>query len=474
MSNLNRNIKILFGVFSVLFLGLISYLVYFQIYERDKLITSSYSVYNRRLIEQEKKILRGSILDRNGNVLAKSKIEADGSQKREYLDGFAFAQVIGYSRRIYQQGNAGIEKAFDRELLGMVGNDPMIILRKLVLAKGQVGDNVYLTIDKNLQDLAYKEMEGKKGAVVALNPKTGEILAMVSTPSYDPNTLGDNWKEIMSSPDNVVLNRATQGLYPPGSVFKIVTTAAVFKYKPELYNMSFDCKGYIMVDGNRINDFKGIAHGIEDFNQAFYRSCNSFFIQVGLNLGNENLQSMAYNFGLDKRVPLEIDTAKNYFPPIKGKVALAETSIGQGKILVTPLTIALIASAVANDGVIMKPYLMRYVVDPISGTVIEKSTPSEYLNPISKDVADTIKQLMIGAVNDKEGTGIAARISGITVAGKTGTAENPHGAPHAWFVGFAPAENPQIVVSVIVENGGEGGKIAAPIARDMISYYLTK
>ncbi|HHY79763.1 MAG TPA: cell division protein FtsI [Thermoanaerobacter sp.] len=474
MSNLNRNIKILFGVFSVLFFGLIAYLTYFQIYERDRLITSSYSVYNRRLIEQEKKILRGSILDRNGIVLAKSIIEADGSQKREYLDGPAFAQVIGYSRRIYQQGNAGIEKAYDRELLGMVGNDPIIILRKLVLAKGQVGDNVYLTIDKTLQDLAYKEMEGKKGAVVALNPKTGEILAMVSTPSYDPNTLGENWKEIMTSPDNVVLNRATQGLYPPGSVFKIVTTAAVLTYEPELYNKTFDCKGYIIVDGNRINDFGGIAHGIEDFKQAFYRSCNSFFIQIGLDLGSENLQSMAYNFGLDKRVPLEIDTAKNYFPPIEGKVALAETSIGQGKILVTPLTMALVASAVANDGVIMKPYLMRYVADPISGTVIEKSTPSQYLNPISKKVADTIKQLMIGAVNDKEGTGKAAQIPGITVAGKTGTAENPHGAPHAWFVGFAPAENPQIVVSVIVENGGEGGKVAAPIARDIIRSYLTK
>ncbi|MDI3500280.1 MAG: penicillin-binding protein [Thermoanaerobacter sp.] len=473
MSNLNRNIKILFWFFSVLFFGLIAYLTYFQIYERDKLITSSYSVYNRRLIEQEKKILRGSILDRNGIVLAKS-VQVDGLQKREYLDGPAFAHVIGYSRRIYQQGNTGIEKAYDRELLGMVGNDPMILLRKLIFGKGQMGNNVYLTIDKTLQDIAYKDMEGKKGAVVALNPKTGEILAMVSTPSYDPNTLGENWEEIMTSSEHVVLNRATQGLYPPGSVFKIVTTAAVLTYNPELYDKTFYCKGYIIVDGNRINNFGGIAHGIEDFKQAFYRSCNSFFIQAGLDLGSENLQTIAYAFGLDKRVPLEIDTTKNQFPPIDGKSDLAETSIGQGKMLVTPLTMALVASAVANDGVIMKPYLMKYVADPISGAVIEKSTPSQYLNPISKKVADTIKQLMIGAVNDKEGTGKAAQIPDITVAGKTGTAENPHGDPHAWFVGFAPAENPQIVVSVIVENGGEGGKVAAPIARDIIRAYLTK
>ncbi|ADD03011.1 Peptidoglycan glycosyltransferase [Thermoanaerobacter italicus Ab9] len=473
MPNLKHNIKILFWVFSALFFSLIAYLTYFQIYERDKLITSSYSIYNKRLIEEEKKILRGSILDRNGIVLAKS-VEVDGVQKREYLDGPAFAHVIGYSRRIYQQGNTGIEKAYDRELLGMVGNDPMTILRKLILARKKVGDNVYLTIDKALQDLAYKEMEGKKGAVVALNPKTGEILAMVSTPSYDPNTLGENWEEIMTSSEHVVLNRATQGLYPPGSTFKIITTAAALTYKPELYDKTFNCKGYIIVDGDRINDFGGIAHGIEDFKQAFYRSCNSFFIQLGLDLGSENLQTMAYAFGLNKGVPLEIDTVKNQFPPLEKRTSLAETSIGQGEMLVTPLSMALVASAVANDGVMMKPHLMKYVVDSISGAVIEKSTPSQYLNPISKKVAYTIKQLMIGAVNDKEGTGKAAQISGVTVAGKTGTAENPHGAPHAWFVGFAPAENPQIVVSVIVENGGQGGKVAAPIARDIIRAYLSK
>ncbi|HHW57239.1 MAG TPA: cell division protein FtsI [Clostridia bacterium] len=474
MSNLKRNIKILFGVFAVLFFSLIGYLTYFQLYERDKLITSSYSVYNRRLIEQEKKILRGSILDRNGIVLAKSVMEADGTQKRVYLDGPAFAQVIGYSRRIYQQGNAGIEKTYDRELLGMVGNDPMVLLRKLILAKGQIGDNVYLTIDKTLQDLAYREMEGRKGAVVAINPKTGEILAMVSTPSYDPNTLGENWEKIMRSPEHVVLNRATQGLYPPGSVFKIITTAAVLTHKPELYSQTFDCKGYVVVDGNKISDFGGIAHGKEDFQRAFYVSCNSFFIQVGLDLGSENLQKMAYAFGLNQRIPLETDTARNYFPAIEGRVALAETSIGQGKMLVTPLTMALATSAVANEGVIMKPYLMRYVVDPISGTVIEKSAPTQYLAPITKDVADTIKQLMMGVVNNPEGTGRAAQISGITVAGKTGTAENPHGEPHAWFVAFAPAEDPQVVVSVIVENGSEGGRVAAPIARDIIKAYLGK
>jgi peptidoglycan glycosyltransferase len=474
VSSLKRNIKILFGVFALLFFSLIAYLTYFQLYERDKLISSSYSVYNRRLIEQEKKILRGSILDRNGIVLAKSVIEPDGTQKRVYLDGPAFAQVIGYSRRIYQQGSTGIERAYDRELLGMVGSDPMVLLRKLILGKGQIGDNVYLTIDKTLQDLAYREMEGKKGAVVALNPKTGEILAMVSTPSYDPNLLDRDWEKIMTSPDHVVLNRATQGLYPPGSTFKIITTAAVLTYMPDLFKEVYDCKGYVVVDGSKISDFGGIAHGKENFERAFYVSCNSFFIEIGLKLGIDNLEKMAYAFGLNQRVPLEIDTAKNYFPPIDGKVALAETSIGQGKVLVTPLTMALVASAVANDGVIMKPYLMKYVVDPYSGALIEKNTPSKYISPITKEVADVIKALMIGVVENPEGTGRSARIPGITVAGKTGTAENPFGAPHAWFVAFAPAENPEIAVAVVVENGGEGGKIAAPIARDIIKAYLSR
>jgi len=472
MNKLNRNIKIVFIIFSVLFSSLIIYLTYFQLYEREKLITSSYSVYNKRLINQERKILRGSILDRNGNILAKSII-VDGIQKREYIDPEAFAQVIGYSRRIYQQGSSGIENTYDRQLLGMINSDPMTYLRKVILGKQQIGDNLILTIDKKLQDIAYYDLKGKKGAAVAINPKTGEVLAMVSLPSYNPNSLSENWTQIMNSPDKVVLNRATQGLYPPGSIFKIITASAALTYKPDLYTKSFDCKGYTIVDGNRIEDYEGIAHGVLDFKKAFYLSCNSAFIDIGLKLGASNLQNMAYKFGLNSQIPLDIDTAKNIFPDIaqkNDKVILAETSIGQGKILVTPLTMALMASSVANEGVIMKPYLMKYVIDPVSGTVLEKSSPSEYLNPISKEVAYKIRELMIGVV--KEGTGTSAQIPGITVAGKTGTAENPHGKPHAWFVGFAPAEDPEIVVSVIVENGGTGGEIAAPIAKDIIKTYI--
>lgn len=474
MNNLNRNIKVLFGVFTILFFSLIIYLSYFQLYEREKLITSSYSVYNKRLIEQEKKILRGSILDRNGDVLAKSII-SNGVQIRQYTDGPAFAQVIGYSRRIYQQGSTGIENSYDRELLGMANTDPMTFLRETILGKGQIGDNVTLTLDKNLQDIAYKDLAGRKGAVVALDPKTGEVLAMVSSPSYDPNTLDKDWNAIMNSTDKVVFNRATQGLYPPGSIFKIITASAALTYKPDIYNKTFDCKGYTIVDGNRINDYNGVAHGVVDFKKAFYVSCNSAFINIGLDVGKGDLEKMANMFGLNDQIPLDIDTAKNQFPSfpvLGGKVELAEASIGQGKTLVTPLTMALMTSAVANNGIIMKPYLMRYVTEPISGRVIEKTTPSQYLNPISKDTADKIKNLMIGVV--KEGTGTAVQIPGITVAGKTGTAENPHGMPHAWFVGFAPADNPEIVVSVIVENGGLGGAVAAPIARDVIRAYLGK
>ncbi|QSZ28116.1 cell division protein FtsI [Aceticella autotrophica] len=473
MNNLKRNIKILFVVFSVLFFSLIGYLSYFQLYERNKLITSSYSVYNKRLIEQEKKILRGSILDRNGNILAKSEI-INNEQVRQYPDGPAFANVIGYSRRIYQQGSAGIENAYDKELLGMINKDPMTFLRETILGKGQRGDNVILTLDKNLQNVAYNALGDRKGAVVALDPKTGEVLAMVSSPSYDPNTLGKNWNTLMNSPDAVMLNRATQGLFPPGSVFKIITTSAALTYKPEILNQIFDSKGYIVVDGNKINDYGNIAYGTIDFKKAFYVSCNSVFIQVGLEVGRSNLENMADKYGINGAIPFDIPTAANQFPSIPvfgGKVQLAESSIGQGKILVTPLTMALMASAVANDGVIMKPYLMKYVQDPLSGDILEKTTPTKYLNPISPDVANKIKQLMVGVV--REGTGTAAQIPGITVAGKTGTAENPHGKSHAWFVCFAPAENPKIAVSVIVENGGTGGDVAAPIASEVMKAYLS-
>ncbi|SNX54617.1 penicillin-binding transpeptidase domain-containing protein [Thermoanaerobacterium sp. RBIITD] len=472
LNSMNRNIKILFIVFSALFISLIVYLSYFQLYEKNKLITSSYSAYNKRLIEQEKKIFRGSILDRNGNVLAKSTL-VNGEQIRQYPDGVAFANITGYSRRIYQQGSTGIENAYDRELLGMVNTDPMTFLRETVLGKGQRGDDVILTLDKNLQDVAYNSLGGRKGAVVAIDPKTGDVLAMVSSPSYDPNTLGENWSNVMNSPDHLVLNRATQGLYPPGSVFKIITTSAALTYKPDIYNQTFDDKGYVIVDGNKITNYDSIAYGSIDFKKAFYVSSNSSFVKIGLEVGRSGLEAMAGKYGLNDSIPFDIPVERNQFPSIPligGKVQLAESSIGQGKMLVTPLTMALMASAPANGGVIMKPHLMKYVQDPVSGEILEKAIPEKYLNPITADVADKIKQLMIGVV--QQGTGTAAQIPGITVAGKTGTAENPHGTAHAWFVGFAPAENPKIVVAVIVENGGAGGAVAAPIAREVMQAYL--
>lgn len=472
LNSMNRNIKILFAVFSILFLSLIAYLSYFQLYEKNKLITSSYSVYNKRLIEQEKKILRGSIYDRNGNVLAKSTI-VNGEQIRQYLDGVPFANIIGYSRRIYQQGSTGIENTYDRELLGMINTDPMTFLRETVLGKSQTGDDVVLTVDKRLQDLAYNLLGGRKGAVVALNPKTGEVLALVSSPSYDPNTLGEKWNSTMNSPDHLVLNRATQGLYPPGSIFKIVTASAALTYKPDIYNQVFNDIGYVIVDGNKITNYDNIAYGTIGFQKAFYVSSNTTFVKIGLQVGRSDLESMANKYGLNDSVPFDIPVEKNQFPSIpliNGKVQLAESSIGQGKTLVTPLTMALMASAPANGGVIMKPYLMDYVKNPVTGEILEKTMPEKYLNPISKDLADKIKQLMIGVV--QQGTGTAAQIPGITVAGKTGTAENPQGQAHAWFVGFAPAENPKIVVAVIVENGGAGGAVAAPIAREIMRAYL--
>lgn len=473
MNNLNRNIKILFIIFSLLFLSLIGYLSYFQLYEKNKLITSSYSVYNKRLIDEEKKIFRGSILDRNGNVLAKSAI-VNGEQIRQYPDGAAFANVIGYSRRIYQQGSTGIENTYDRELLGIINTDPMTFLRRLVSGKGQQGDNVILTLDKTLQDIAYNALAGRKGAVVALDPKTGNVLAMVSSPSYDPNTLGQMWSSIMNNPDHPVLNRATQGMYPPGSVFKIVTASAALTYKPQIYNKTFNDKGYIVVDGNKITNDGSVPYGNIDFKKAFYVSSNTSFIKIGLEVGGNDFNKMANEYGLNDSVPLDIPTEKNQFPSIPligGKVLLAESSIGQGKMLLTPLTMALIASAPANGGVIMKPHLMKYVQDPVTGDILEKSIPEKYLNPISADVANKIKDLMIGVV--QQGTGTRAQIPGITVAGKTGTAQNPHGTSHAWFVGFAPANDPKIVVSVIVENGGVGGVVAAPIAGEIMKAYLS-
>lgn len=467
MDKLKGNIKIIFIIFSVLFMSLILYLTYFTAVERERLIKSS---YNRRLWEQEEKVLRGTIYDSKGRPLAETGFEG-GSKKRIYSGGKAIGPLIGYSDPVL--GRAGIENVFNGELLGISEQDPVTLLRQKILGVSERGNDLYLTIDIDLQKTAYDLFQGRKGALAAIEPQTGRILALVSSPGYDPTTAKQNWEVLSKDENKPLINRATQGLYPPGSVFKIITLASALTHNPEIENETFYTPGYIKVNGSIIRDGQHLWPGEYDLTTAFRYSSNTVFIQIGQRVEREKMISMIEAFGFNASNRSDIPIAKSTFPRppiIGGNVEMAESFIGQGRLLSTPIQMAQVTAIIANDGKMVTPYIVEKIVSPL-GT--EKTTAPKMITTqvVSPQVAEKIKALMVDVV--KNGTGKAAAIRGIEVAGKTGSAENPHGQAHAWFVGFAPAENPRIAIAVVVENAGSGGAVAGPIARDVMLKYLS-
>ncbi|MCR4429696.1 MAG: penicillin-binding transpeptidase domain-containing protein [Tepidanaerobacteraceae bacterium] len=466
MDRLKKNTKIIFGIFCGLFVSLIIYLSYFTAYERDRLIQSS---YNRRLWEQEDKVLRGTIYDARGRPLADTVIEGN-VKKRIYPGGEAFGPLIGYSDRRF--GRAGLEDALNGELLGVTEKDPMVLLRQKILGVADRGNDVYLTIDSQLQSTAYSLFRGRRGALAALDPNTGAVLALVSSPGYDASNLQNKWDGLLNNPDKPLINRATQGLYPPGSAFKIITLAAALCSHPEIEKKIYYTPGYVKINGRIIRDYENLWPGDYDLNTAFRYSSNTVFIQIGQEAGADNLFSMAEAFGFNANLDTDIPVATSTMPrppSLGGDVELAEDSIGQGKILATPLQMARVALVIASGGRLVTPYVIQKIVTPLG---LEKSMHKAEAPRIvlEKTVADKIKALMVDVV--KSGTGKPANINGITVAGKTGSAENPHGKTHAWFVGFAPAEDPKIAVAAVVENAGGGGANAGPIVREVMLKYL--
>lgn len=466
MDNLKKNTKVIFVIFCGLFISLIVYLSYFTAYEREKLVQNS---YNRRLWEEEDKIFRGTIYDAKGRPLADTVIEGE-VKKRLYPGGEAFGPLIGYSDKRF--GRAGLEGILNGELLGIMEKDPMVLLRQKILGVSDRGNDVHLTIDSQLQKTAYEMFGRRRGALVAMDPNTGAILALVSSPGYDPSNLQAKWDSLVNDPDKPLINRATQGLYPPGSSFKIITLAAALANHPEIEKKVYYTPGYIKVKGRIIRDYEGLWAGDYDITNAFRYSCNTVFIQIGQEVGRDDLFSMAEAFGFNAPVQTDIPVATSTMPkpPIfGGEVELAEDSIGQGKILSTPLEMARVASVIANGGKLLTPYIVDKVVSPLgTNKITHKIEAPEQI--LDKSVADRIKALMVDVVQN--GTGGPASIRGITVAGKTGSAQNPFGKTHAWFVGFAPAENPKIAVAAVVENAGGGGTNAGPIVREVILQYL--
>lgn len=449
---------------AIFFLGLLTvlfiYVSYIQIWKGNFLVNHP---LNRRSFEAVRAVPAGSIFDRKGEKLAYSQWQEERF-KRYYPYGKIMAHAVGYDSLKY--GKAGIESSLSAYLSGL--ENPIRDLGPIGHLQGQAaGNDVILTLDAALQQTAYRTLGNRRGAVVAINPKSGEILAMVSTPSFDPNRIDEQWESISNSDESVLLNRVLQGLYPPGSILKIMIAEAALAEKVADAKKSFQCEGSLKVAPDYIlRENKLVAHGKVNLSAALAESCNVTFGTIALELGSRRLSDTFKRYGFNQSFGGILPEADSLLPDFDrlGKGDLAQIGIGQGSLLVTPLRMAMLASCFANQGVIMKPYIVKRVLSP-EGAVIKEFNSEKWLSPAKGDSAQLLSSMMVRVVN--EGTGTGAYIPGVSIAGKTGTAENPHGEPHAWFIGFAPADDPQIALAVIVENGGAGGSVAAPIAREL-------
>lgn len=463
MSKEIKRVILLLAGFCIMFIGLIVYISYFQVFVAEGIKSNS---YNKRLWINEENTLRGSIIDRDGNILVYSE-KKDDTNIRYYKYGSLYSHTIGYSDREY--GKAGLELQYNNILLDINDNKAINEFKNIV-APSTNGNTLKLTLDHETQIKAKDLLKGRKGAIVAMNPTTGEVYAMVSLPDFDTANLNVDWKGISEDVNSPLLNRATAGLYTPGSIFKVVTSVAALE--SENLNKEYDCVGSTIIDGYKFKDYQGKSHGHLDLKGALVKSCNTYFTEKSLLIGKTKMQQVSESFMFNNKIPfdLPVKISNTPYKDNLGKTDIAAASIGQGKVVATPLNMALVASAIANNGEMVKPILVKEIISK-NGKVLRTNSTEVLSSVTSSLIANEIKDMMSEVV--KSGTGTNASIKNVKVAGKTGTAENASGKSHAWFIGFAPADNPKIAIAVVLEEeGSSGGASAAPIARDLIIYGL--
>jgi len=472
---MNREIKILLWVFVIILLAIVVNLSWVQIFGASKIQNNG---FNKRRLVEEYAIQRGDILSADRQVAARSvDTGTEYKYQREYPLGPLFADLTGYDS--WKYGRTGLEERYNADLLGRGSELTFRSLGNKLLGSSKKGNTIAITVDSSVQQRATEALGNQKGAVVAMDPKTGAILGMVTSPTYNPNVAvpgkaNDNqaqWDALNADPNKPLFDRAINGLYPPGSSFKVVTGAAALDQGVVTPDTPFDCTGKLVVNGYTIYDFNKKTHGNLTFAQALVVSCNITFAQVGLRLGAPALVDYSQMFGFNKPIPFDLPTTASHIQEAKtmDQVALASAAFGQGQDLATPLQMACVASTVANGGVMMRPYAVDQVQD-YNGKIISEAAPKKIRQVVDQQTAATLTDIMVQVV--ARGTGTAAQIDGVRVAGKTGTAEVADGEPQAWFICFAPADDPRVAVAVVVEHGGEGGVTAAPIARKVLETAL--
>ncbi len=448
----------------ILFGALAINIIYLMTFVADGLASNSLNPRNSFAGDN---VLRGSIIDADGRILAESS--EDGI--RTWPLGKMMAHVVGYYGE--KSGAMGIESYSNRELLGMTEGMYRLGPAGQILA-ADVGNTVKLSIDADVQQAAWEGLAGRRGAVVVMDVETGAVIALVSSPSFDPESVEDEWDSLLEDEEAPLLNRAISGLYPPGSTIKPMIMDIALRDGVTHDGENFECTGILDVGGGfTIQESHNEIHGTVSLRDAMRESCNITFGTLGMRLGGKGLKDGFHRFGFDKFLEGELPEAENHLPDFDSIDSgdQAQVGIGQSSLLVTPIHMAMVAAAMEHDGVIMKPYLISEVRSP-SDVVLYKAAPKKWMEVSSPERTRLILSWMEDVVN--QGTGTAAAINGIRIAGKTGTAENSDGKDHAWFIGSAEVSGRRIAFAVLVENGGAGGAVAAPIARDIVQTIAEK
>ena len=446
-----------------MFFVMMGYTCYYAVTHKQTLLNNSYNTRQEILIAQNS---RGTIYASGGQALAMTETDEEGEETRVYPYANMFSHVVGYA----SNGKFGIEASANYYLI----NSNTSLSEKVsddMAGQKYPGDSVVTTLDVDLQQIAYDSLGVYKGAVIVSEPSTGRILAMVSKPDFDPNEIEVIWDDLISDKESsVLLNRATQGLYPPGSTFKIVTALEYIRENIDSYSQfGFQCNGSFTHGEERINCYHGIAHGGEDFTKAFAKSCNSAFASIGLELDRkkfgDTIDGLLFNQEL--KVDFSYNQSRLSMGEDSSDADVMQAAIGQGATQITPLHLNMITCAIANDGMLMKPYLVERV-ETQEKTVVKQYSPNSYKRLISEQESQIMKELMTEVVENGTGT----KLSGLsyTAAGKTGSAEynSVKTDSHAWFTGFAPVEDPQVCVTIIIEGAGSGGDYAVPVAKRIL------
>lgn len=463
----NKSIIVSTLIFVITFIAMAGYLIYFNLTQAESIINNS---YNKRQGVLSRRTIRGSILSDDKTKLAVTNVDDDGNETRYYPYSGLLSHTIGY----LNNGGYGLESLYgyymlhsNQNFFEQIGND--------LSGNRNTGDNVVTTLNVGLQKACYDALGSNRGAVIVMEPSTGKILAMVSKPDFDPNTLAANWSQITGEgSDSVLVNRATQGLYPPGSTFKLITMLEYLReHKNDYGQYHYICDGTYELGNNTINCVRTTAHGDVDLFSSLAVSCNCSFINIGLSLDLDRYKKTAEKMLFNKELPTNLEYNKSRFV-LNGESSewdIAQTSFGQGKTVITPFHLALITCTIANNGTLMKPYLVSSV-ESTNGMTVRKFKEEKYDTLITEKEASLLKKGMEQVVKDS----FSWLFGGVeyTLAAKSGSAQyGTEGYEHSLYASFSPADNPEIAVVAVVEGGPQRNTTAAEVTKQIYDYYYS-